>query len=153
MNPRVDLLTAPAQISISSADLDQMRQDVESRRPEEACGLLAGWVSREAATVECVIPMRNVLQSANRYRLDPAEQLEAFAWIEAQGLELVGIYHSHPEGPATPSETDISEAGYPQAVYWIWSKQTGEWRYASFVIQKETVLPVTILFNLNEREE
>jgi len=149
----MDTPAAPSQISISSADLERMRQDVESRRPEEACGLLAGRAARETAIVERVIPMRNALQSPDRYRLDPAEQLAVFTWIEAQGLELIGIYHSHPAGPASPSETDILEAYYPQAVYWIWSKQTGEWRYAAFSIWKGSVSPVTVLLNSKAREE
>lgn len=122
-----------------------MRQDVDARRHEEACGLLAGHVDRGVAIVDQVIPMRNALQSPVRYRLDPAEQLEAFDWIDSQGLELVGIYHSHPAGPESPSQIDISEAYYPQAVYWIWSGHTGEWRYAAFTIQGKKVASVEIL--------
>jgi proteasome lid subunit RPN8/RPN11 len=41
--------------------------------------------------------------------------------FEDAGLELVAIYHSHPQGPEGPSETDIERAGYPQAVYIICS--------------------------------
>jgi proteasome lid subunit RPN8/RPN11 len=47
--------------------------------------------------------------------------------MEAQGLEMVGIYHSHPHGPDSPSPTDIAEAYYPDAVYLIWFRQDGEW--------------------------
>lgn len=141
----MDETSAPTQISISAEDIDRMRLDVETRRPEEACGLLAGRVDRGAAQVEVVLPMRNALHSPSRYRLDPVEQLQAFERIEAQGLDLIGVYHSHPDGPAGPSPTDVAEAYYYQAVYWIWSGQNDEWQYAAFTIQQSEVSPVTIL--------
>jgi proteasome lid subunit RPN8/RPN11 len=39
-------------------------------------------------------------------------------WEDA-GLELLAIYHSHPQGPEGPSETDIAMATYPEATYII----------------------------------
>ena len=52
--------------------------------------------------------------------MEPAEQVRAFAEMENKGLELVGIFHSHPAGPGTAeaarvglSPTDIAEAAYP----------------------------------------
>ncbi len=39
--------------------------------------------------------------------------------FEDAGLELLAIYHSHPRGPATPSETDVARAFYPEAIYLI----------------------------------
>ncbi|MCC6958085.1 MAG: M67 family metallopeptidase [Anaerolineales bacterium] len=146
----MDRSSAPTQIAISAQDIERMCRDVEARRPEEACGLLAGRFERGAARVEAVLPMQNALHSPARYRLDAAEQIRAFAWIEAQGLELTGIYHSHPEGPAVPSATDIAEAYYPQAVYWIWSGQNGAWQYAAFTIHQGEIAPVTILTGSGE---
>jgi proteasome lid subunit RPN8/RPN11 len=70
-----------------------MSADVESRAPQEACGLLAG---KGDITLE-VIPITNELHSTVRFRMDPIEQLRAFQLIDDQGLELVGIYHSHPK--------------------------------------------------------
>ena len=64
----------------------------------------------------------NVLHSAVRYRIDPAEQLAGLQPDRRSGLELVGIYHSHPNGPDGLA-TDIAEAYYPEAVYLIWCGQ------------------------------
>ncbi len=85
--------------------------------PEEACGLLAGLKDE----VQAVYPVTNVLHRPDRYEMDPAGQVQAFAGMEARGLELVGIYHSHPHGPAVPSPTDLDESYYPEVVYVIWS--------------------------------
>ena len=79
--------------------------------------------------------MTNTLHSAVRYRMEPLEQLAAFEAIDAQGWQLVGIYHSHPAGPEQPSPTDIAEAYYPEAVYLIWFRRAGVWECRGFSIQ------------------
>ena len=129
-------------IMISQADMLRMRRDVSQRAPEEACGLLSGQIEAGIYRVAAVIPATNELHSPVRYRIDPHEQIAAFNQIDAQGLELVGIYHSHPAGPAGPSPTDIAEAFYPQAVYLIWSASTGEWHCSASLIQDGQVIPV-----------
>ena len=63
----------------------------------------------------------NQAQSPVKFKMDPVEQIRAFDWMEANGLELVGIFHSHPAGPETASPTDIAEAAY-QVVQIIWSR-------------------------------
>jgi proteasome lid subunit RPN8/RPN11 len=83
--------------------------------PEEACGLVAGKDGRAAR----ILPMRNLDRSASTYRLDPVEQLAAFDEIEREGFELLAIYHSHPSGPAEPSDLDRRLAFYPDARYLI----------------------------------
>jgi len=107
-----------------------MRTHVESHAPLEACGLLAG----KNNTVEKVLPVRNQAQSPTRFLMDPAEQLAAFDWIEANDLELLAIYHSHPNGPETVSATDIEDASYP-VVSIIWSGKNGAWQARGFRIE------------------
>lgn len=86
-----------------------------AEHPNEACGLLAG---TDAAATK-LFPMTNAERSAVIYRIEPREQLRVFNQIEDEGLELVGIYHSHTRSPAYPSATDVSLAYYPEAVYVI----------------------------------
>jgi proteasome lid subunit RPN8/RPN11 len=56
--------------------------------------------------------------------------------MEARELDLVGIYHSHPHGPDTPSDTDMHEAYYPDAFYLIWSRRTGDWACRGYRIHQ-----------------
>jgi proteasome lid subunit RPN8/RPN11 len=51
--------------------------------------------------------------------MDPHDQIRHFQAMEEQGLDLLGIYHSHPASQAYPSPTDLSMAYYPEAVYAI----------------------------------
>jgi proteasome lid subunit RPN8/RPN11 len=83
--------------------------------PNEACGLIAG---TDGSAVK-VFAMRNMDASPMSYRLDPKEQLEVFDRMDAEGLELFGIYHTHTHTEAYPSETDRRLAFYPEARYVI----------------------------------
>jgi proteasome lid subunit RPN8/RPN11 len=83
--------------------------------PNECCGLLAG----RHARVERIYRGTNIDHSPYTYVMDPHEQLAAFRDMEASGLDLMAIYHSHTHTPAYPSNTDVSRAYYPDALYVI----------------------------------
>ena len=55
----------------------------------------------------------------DRYLIDPADHCAALRAARAAGLEVVGAYHSHPDGTLLPSATDCREASYPDFVYAI----------------------------------
>lgn len=107
-----------------------MMDHASQHAPLEACGLLAGIGNR----VEKVIGVRNQAQSQVRFVMDPYEQLSAFDWIESNGLELLGIFHSHPAGPEIASVTDITEAAY-QVVHVILSPKGTRWKARGFWIE------------------
>ena len=113
---------------------------VDSNLPLEACGLLAGSGSR----VESVLMVKNQAQSPVRYVMDPIEQLNAFEWIDSHGLDILGIFHSHPTGPETVSPTDIAESAY-EVVHVILSHADGTWRARGFRIEDNTYREVTLI--------
>ena len=115
---------------------------VQRHAPLESCGLLAGKNER----VERVIFVRNQAQSPVRFVMDPYEQLQAFDQIESNGLELLGIFHSHPAGPETASATDIIEAAY-EVVYLIWAQNIQGWQARGFWIEhgRAIELPLQIV--------
>lgn len=90
--------------------------------PEEICGLVAGVNNRAAR----LYPVENILHSPVAYEMNPLEQIKAMLAIEAQGMEMLAIYHSHPNGPAFPSATDIALAFYPDALTLIVSLEEFE---------------------------
>jgi proteasome lid subunit RPN8/RPN11 len=100
--------------------------------PEEACGLLGG----EGGQVRMVVPVENALHSPVAYQMAPVAQIEAMIAIEEAGLELSGIYHSHPQGPPRPSPSDIAQAYYPESVYVICAPdEAGRWQGRAFRIE------------------
>jgi proteasome lid subunit RPN8/RPN11 len=93
----------------------ELIRHAQEEYPNECCGLLAGRDGR----VERIYRGTNVDHSPYTYLMDPSEQLAAFKEMEAAGLDLVGIYHSHTHTPAYPSRTDVARAYYPDALYVI----------------------------------
>lgn len=127
------------ELALPPAAFSAMRRHVRRRAPLEACGLLAGKEGR----VELVVGVRNTAKSPVRYNMDPRQQWRAFEKFERLGLELLGIYHSHPQGPPFPSPIDINEALY-EAVQVIWWHQEGIWQSAGFWIEAGQVNQVTL---------
>jgi [CysO sulfur-carrier protein]-S-L-cysteine hydrolase len=126
-------------IIIPRALWQAMREQVSREAPLESCGLLAGCNGRAQA----IYPVSNVLASPVRFRMAPYEQLQAFEAIENAGLELLGIYHSHPGGPAIPSETDLQEARYA-VVNLIWSPREGTWSARAFWLETSAASEIAI---------
>ena len=119
-------------LTLTKKQYEKMIAHVDSHAPHEACGLLAGHDSK----VESVLEVTNQAQSTVRYVMDPIEQLNAFEWIDSNGLDLIGIFHSHPTGPETVSPTDIAEAAYA-VVYVILARvdNAQAWRARGFWIE------------------
>jgi len=72
----------------------------------ECCGFLLGH-DRGGRIVSAVIPALNIAKNPRmHFEIDPLEYLRAEQYAAQHKLELIGIYHSHPNGTAVPSETD-----------------------------------------------
>ena len=76
--------------------------------PRECVGLLFGQTNE----INRRIPLTNISEDRSRYTAEPAELFAALREGEARGDDLLAIYHSHPNGRQTLSETDLKEAQY-----------------------------------------
>jgi proteasome lid subunit RPN8/RPN11 len=89
---------------------DTLRTQIErlacAAWPREACGLLLGRRNDGAAQVGLAFPVRNLANANDRYEIDPVEYLVAEERAQSLGLEVVGVWHSHPDQPARPSASD-----------------------------------------------
>jgi [CysO sulfur-carrier protein]-S-L-cysteine hydrolase len=77
--------------------------------PLEICGILGG----RDGTVERAFRMTNTDASNEHFTMEPREQFAVVKELRTAGLEIVAIYHSHPETPARPSAEDIRLALTP----------------------------------------
>jgi proteasome lid subunit RPN8/RPN11 len=75
--------------------------------PNEGCGLLLG---TGEGVVHEVITSPNIADSAKVYEIDPTVLLRASRRADAEGLEVIGVFHSHTHSEAYPSPTDIRQA-------------------------------------------
>jgi proteasome lid subunit RPN8/RPN11 len=127
-------------LSIPSRLWQTIVSHVGKSLPEEACGLLAG----KGDTIQAVFSVTNQLHRPDRFRMNPAEQYEVFRQIDEQGLELSGIFHSHPSGPETPSRTDLAEFAYPGVAYLIMFLREQTWQARIFEIRDEHYEEITL---------
>ncbi len=121
----------------------QIEDYLEKHLPEEACGILGGRDGR----VEVMLPVRNELQSPVRFRMNASEQIRAILWLESQGMDLIGIFHSHPSGPEFPSDTDLQEHAYPESAAIICSLTNAGWVMRAFSIQEGRAFEIELVFH------
>jgi len=116
---------------------DAMVESCLAGMPNEACGFIGGSVGDERVAQK-LYPMTNAAASPVFYRPDDHQMLAALRDMDALGIEVASIFHSHVATRAYPSPTDIREAHYPEAVYVIVSFEDGENPYAKgFLIHKQ----------------
>ncbi len=87
--------------------------------PRECCGLLEGMRVGGAAVVTEAHAMRNAAEAADAFEIDPAEHFALLRALRGTGREVVGCFHSHPDGRAEPSERDRAGAGEAGFVWLI----------------------------------
>jgi proteasome lid subunit RPN8/RPN11 len=114
-------LTIPVQV------MEEIHAHGEKLYPEEGAGLILGTIEEESRKARRVLPMPNHFEPnerGHRYRLDPKEILQAEELAEQLGLEVIGVFHSHPDHPPAPSQYDL-EWAVPWFVYLITSIASG----------------------------
>jgi len=85
--------------------------------PCEYSALLAG----RGNTITQHVPLRAHSSTPRRFQWDGASLIEALRSIERNGLEWLGVLHTHPHTPPLPSPADVREWHYPQLSYWVLS--------------------------------
>lgn len=107
------------QLEIPADIFEQMVAQAKAEAPIEACGILVGRGNK----VEKLYEMTNVDASSDHFMMEPKEQFAVIKDIRSAALEMLAIYHSHPETPARPSSEDIRLSLTPGVTYIILSLQ------------------------------
>lgn len=106
--------------------VEAIRRHAAGTYPEECCGVLVGSAGEEIIVAEA-IAVENVddADRSRRYTIGADTLLRITRDAARRDLDVVGFYHSHPDHPARPSETDLREATFPHYVYVIQSVDRG----------------------------
>lgn len=102
-------------LTIKKEFLEKIILHAKKELPNECCGILAG----KNGTVKKVYDMKNIEKTPLRFFAEPKQQFVVMKQIWKQGLDMVGIYHSHPDIDAYPSAHDVRTAFYPDVLYVI----------------------------------
>ncbi|MEM9675225.1 MAG: M67 family metallopeptidase [Bacteroidota bacterium] len=113
-------------LKVSEEAQQVMQQDAEATYPNECCGFFYGQESNERTVTEA-IPVQNSKEGdqRRRFEISPLDYMKAERYAAENGLSLLGVYHSHPDHPARPSEHDLKQA-VPYFSYIIYSIREGK---------------------------
>jgi len=110
-----------ASLLLSTTAWKTILLDAYGRQEIEACGALLGSYDQERRwRVEETVPLRNSYASPVYFEFDPVELLTID--LEQPG-RMIGVYHSHPAGPAVASSTDrqnMQRVNVEQQIPWVW---------------------------------
>ena len=122
-------------LAVSAAVRTAILPHAREGHPESGGGVLGGTYGAEESYADTLERVENVAATPRtRYELDPEGHLAAMEAIETDDREVVGFYHSHPAGPAGPSETDAAQAtwaGYSYVIVDLGADDpsVGAWRW------------------------
>jgi proteasome lid subunit RPN8/RPN11 len=135
-------MAAAASVRVPRAVRRAIVDHARSARPMECCGLLVG----RKTEVLFACPVRNVADSPVRYEVDPMAHIDLRRVLRGfvPPLAIVGVYHSHPRGPATPSPTDVAEALYENWIHVIVGLAGGRPRLAAYRIRRGRARPLAL---------
>jgi len=115
-------LTLPGEI------LEKIHEHGEAAYPEEGAGLLLGKAAEDGKVVMDILTMQNTREDSarrNRYLLSAEDYMRGEDEAFGRGLEVLGVFHSHPDHPNLPSDFD-REWAMPWFSYLITSVQGGK---------------------------
>lgn len=103
-------------VEVSSDVVERLHAEAEAAHPEECCGILLG----EGGAIVAIVPARNVHpEPARHFEIDPQALVDTHREARSGGPQVLGYYHSHPNGLARPSATDRAMAAADGAIWAI----------------------------------
>jgi proteasome lid subunit RPN8/RPN11 len=123
---------APAMIRIPAEPWQAMLSHARQTYPNECCGAMLGSINGLEKIVRVAWPLENAFHGlqAARYEIRPQDLLAAAQSARERHMDLIGIYHSHPDGGAYFSRTDLQNS-CPWYSFVVLSIQKGEFHHAN----------------------
>jgi proteasome lid subunit RPN8/RPN11 len=109
-----------------------MVDHAQSTFPDECCGVMIGSITGDEKLVTGAVALENSYKGKqeDRYEIRPEDLLAADKSARAQGLDLIGIFHSHPDCDAYFSKTDL-ENSCPWYSFVVLSVKGGKFDHAN----------------------
>ena len=120
--------------------LELSMQDIANNSSIEECALLFGKDQGTKMVVEKFVQLYNIDQSPVSFEFDPEEHLKVIS--ENSHLDIVGVWHSHPQGMPYPSSKDFEYMDNLQFVWTIYSKK--QERSQSFMRIPQSEFPISV---------
>ncbi len=115
-------------IIISESQKKILANHANNEKPNESCAILFGIVDSQKTTVKEIFLTKNIDESPVNFTISNEQLIKCYKTAEEKKMEVVGIFHSHPNSEAYPSSTD-KKFMYSNPVVWvIYSGITNEFK-------------------------
>ena len=120
-------------ITLTESDKKVLSEHSENQKPNEACAILFG----KGNLVSELFLTENIEASPVNFTISNDQLIEAYKIAEEKHLEVIGIFHSHPNSDAFPSNTDI---GFMQSNPVVWIIYSGiNKNFRAFILESKII--------------
>ena len=130
-------------IILSSTNKQELAKYAEAEKPYESCAILTGNENGQNWNVKKIYLTENTAKSKITFTISPDKEFEVDQIARESNMEIVCIFHSHPESEAHPSETDKKFMRVNPFPWIIYSCKTEEMN--CFVLENENLKQIPII--------
>lgn len=126
---------------ITETQMDELARFTKEDYPHESCSLLLGNIVDNEYRVKVLKRMENITHSEISFNIDPDELMKVYHWASDNGLNVIGIFHSHLVG-TNPSSTDLTFMKINPVIWLIYEVSTST--YKAFLLSQDSLEEIKI---------
>jgi len=131
------------QLILTKAQRQLLSKEAIEKKPNETCALLFGKKDKDKITVSEIYPAENIEKSPINFTISNEQLIQGYKIAEDKGLDVIGIFHSHPDSEPYPSATDKKFMEINPVAWVIFSLVTNEFKAYMFESELITIPLVT----------
>lgn len=126
---------------ITETQMDTLARFTKEDFPHESCSLLLGNIVHNKYHVKVLKRMENVAHSEISFNIDPDELIKVYQWASDNGLNVIGIFHSHLVG-TNPSSTDLTFMKINPVIWLIYEASSAS--YKAFLLLQDSLEEIKV---------
>ena len=131
------------QLILTEEQRQILSSEAINKKPNESCALLFGKKDNDKITISEIYPAENIEKSPINFTISDEQLIQGYKIAEDKGLEVIGIFHSHPDSEPYPSETDKKFMKINPVTWVIFSLVTNEFKAYMFESELITIPLIT----------
>ena len=113
-----------------------------NKKPNESCALLFGKKENDEIKINEIFPAENIEESPINFTISNEQLIQGYKIAEKKGLEVIGIFHSHPDSEPYPSATDKKFMEINPVIWLIFSVSKNEFKAYTF---ESDIVPISLV--------
>ena len=137
-------MTTQKEIVLLQSQIDILKNHAKNCAPNESCALLFGKITDDKYTIKETFLTENLENSPYSFTMSPEELIKAYESAEKKSLDVIAIFHSHPDSAAYPSSTDKKFMEANPVPWIIYSNSNDELN--AYILESD-IVPLKILIS------